>query len=78
MKPQTIRSRSPDPAGVFQFGAVERARQQFADDGFVALWLQAGDELAAFALRVEQATHGAEVAHMHDRAAGARAARPVA
>jgi hypothetical protein len=30
----------------------------------------ARDELAAFALRVEQATDGAEVAHVHDRAAG--------
>ncbi|VVN39800.1 hypothetical protein PS681_05988 [Pseudomonas fluorescens] len=53
-----------------QLGAVERARQQFANNGFITLWLKAGDEFAAFALRVEQATDGAEVTHVHDRPTG--------
>jgi len=54
----------------FQAGAVERAGQQFTDDGFVAHWLQAGNEFAALALWVKQAADGAQVAHMHDRATG--------
>ncbi|MNY32759.1 hypothetical protein D3C86_1669950 [compost metagenome] len=53
-----------------QFGTVERARQQFADDGFVALWLKARNEFTTDTLRVEHATERAEVAHMHDRPAG--------
>ena len=45
-------------------------RQQFADDGFIALRFKARDEFAALALRVEQATDGAEVTHVHDRPTG--------
>lgn len=54
----------------FQAGAVERAGQQFTDDGFVAHRLQAGNELAALALWVKQAAHGAQVAHMLNWATG--------
>ncbi|MCY1179878.1 hypothetical protein D9M73_202970 [compost metagenome] len=53
-----------------QFGAVKSAWQQFADDGFIALRLQARNELSTYALWVEQPAEGTEVADMHDRPAG--------